>query len=476
MLRLHQDGIDLGNWVDGFRTEPAAIEGLGSFSLGELKYYYRKFLFLQKNGYFSQPGEETFKPGFVKPETMEYTLANSRQITFEVTDMCNLKCEYCGYGHFYDNYDNRAGRELDIDAAKRLLNYMLGLWNSPLNMSHGKSIFISYYGGEPLLNIKFIKKIVRFLEQRGSPRNRFVFTMTTNALLLEKHMDYLVQKQFRLLISLDGDEKSNGYRVLKNGKPGYPLIIKNINALKEKYPDYFEKYVNFNAVLHNLNTVSSIHQFVKKNFNRVPRVGELKDIGVKNSKQKDFWKMYTSLKESFYDGLKDSMDIKKEMFINLPDVKQTSLFLLKYSGFVYENYRHLLSPGAFKKKFPTGTCFPFSKKIFVTAGGKILPCETIGHEFYLGTVTRNELKLDLSRIAEKYNAYFEKIAGQCQRCYNKDACSTCIFNLEFVTHQPVCRREMNQTQFSDYVASNLTQLEWDPKMYKKIAEEVTIAG
>jgi uncharacterized protein len=34
-------------------------------------------------------------------------LANLPQITFEITDACNLKCKYCGYGEFYDDYDNR---------------------------------------------------------------------------------------------------------------------------------------------------------------------------------------------------------------------------------------------------------------------------------------------------------------------------------------------------------------------------------
>lgn len=29
-------------------------------------------------------------------------LINLRQLTFEITDACNLKCEYCGYGELYD--------------------------------------------------------------------------------------------------------------------------------------------------------------------------------------------------------------------------------------------------------------------------------------------------------------------------------------------------------------------------------------
>ncbi len=36
--------------------------------------------------------------------------------------------------------------------------------------------------------------------------------MTSNAVLLDKYQDYLAEKQFDILISLDGDEWGNSYR------------------------------------------------------------------------------------------------------------------------------------------------------------------------------------------------------------------------------------------------------------------------
>lgn len=32
------------------------------------------------------------------PNHIRYALANLPLLTFEVTDACNLKCKYCGYG------------------------------------------------------------------------------------------------------------------------------------------------------------------------------------------------------------------------------------------------------------------------------------------------------------------------------------------------------------------------------------------
>lgn len=87
-------------------------------------------------------------------------LANTPQITFEVTDVCNLRCEYCAYGKLYSDYDKREGKMLSIETAKSFIDYMATLWASPENHSIHNNVYVSFYGGEPLLNMPFIKEIV----------------------------------------------------------------------------------------------------------------------------------------------------------------------------------------------------------------------------------------------------------------------------------------------------------------------------
>jgi len=41
---------------------------------------------------------------FITENNVLYQLANLKQVVFEVTDACNLKCKYCGYGEFYNDY------------------------------------------------------------------------------------------------------------------------------------------------------------------------------------------------------------------------------------------------------------------------------------------------------------------------------------------------------------------------------------
>jgi len=42
------------------------------------------------------------------PNNIRYFLSNLKQLTFEVTDACNLRCAYCGYHvYIYDDKGNK---------------------------------------------------------------------------------------------------------------------------------------------------------------------------------------------------------------------------------------------------------------------------------------------------------------------------------------------------------------------------------
>lgn len=48
-------------------------------------------------------------------EDIEQNLINLRQLIFEVTDSCNLRCKYCGYADLYEGYDKRENKKLPFD-------------------------------------------------------------------------------------------------------------------------------------------------------------------------------------------------------------------------------------------------------------------------------------------------------------------------------------------------------------------------
>ena len=121
----------------------------------------------------------------ITSEDVKRSLSNSPQLTFEITDACNLRCEYCGYGKSYSDYDERKSTRLSPQRAKVLLDYLRSLWGSELNISHNQNVYISFYGGEPLMNIPFIKEIISYVEEFDYPSRSFTFDMVTNGILLD---------------------------------------------------------------------------------------------------------------------------------------------------------------------------------------------------------------------------------------------------------------------------------------------------
>jgi uncharacterized protein len=119
-------------------------------------------------------------------------------------------------------------------------------------------------------------------------------------------------------------------------------------------------------------------------------------------------------------------------------------------------------------EFPTGTCQPFGKKVFITVDGKILPCERIGYSHELGRVGPDAVHLDNETVARCYNRWFEKAKQQCISCYSADNCSVCIYYFKDFPDLKVCTSHTGYSQFSKIVSQHLDLLETEPEMYVKI--------
>lgn len=407
---------------------------------------------------------------YISAENIRYQLANLRQLTFEVTDACNLKCRYCAYGEFYNDYDHRENKNLSLPAAIRLIDYLNQFWNSGQNMSTNRNVYISFYGGEPLLNMTFIRAVVNHVRNLNSPHRTFMFSMTTNAMLLERCMDFLVTHDFNLLVSLDGNDYNTSYRVNQAGDPVFQAIVRNVDALRQKYPAYFERKVNFNAVLHNRNSVGEIYHFFKNRYDKIPSIGELNNTGIRPDKLELFLKTYRNSDESLHQA-EHYEAIEQDMFIKSATYQTVTTFIHQYSGFVFRDYTSLLF-GNPKKTIPTGTCIPFGKRMFITVNGKIMPCERIGQQFALGHISETSVDLDLGAIADKYNAYFDKLKQQCENCYSADSCVQCVFNLQNLEDHPICHGFMTKEKFESYQARQMDFLRRNPEAYYRIMEEV----
>lgn len=410
----------------------------------------------------------------ITQKEIERNLINLRQLTFEVTDNCNLRCKYCGYGDIYEGYDDRKAAYMTFEQIRPLMDYLDDLWRSHSANSREPLTYFSFYGGEPLLNMSFIRQMVDYASQLFNNRRRIVFSMTTNAILLDKYMDYLVEKNFRLLISLDGDRTGHSYRVDRSGRNSFDRVFRNVKFLQKKYPYYFLHNVNFNSVLHNRNSVSHIYDFITHEFGIKPNISELNNSGIRQDKREEFERTYRNKLESLHQA-ENYEELSEKMFIDEPSTNDLLLFLHQYSGNVFRSYNELFVDPKSISCTPTGTCTPFSKKMFITVTGKILQCERIDHRFYFGHVSEVHLDLDLNSIANRFNSYLDKMQGQCSACYRKHSCIQCIYYIDNIdATTPVCHGFMDKKSFSRYSSYCLDHLRQHPHLYRKLMEEVII--
>ena len=107
-------------------------------------------------------------------------LSTKYQITLYLGSQCNLHCAYC----------HREASDGEGEIAESFLEELK--YNPPSS--------IKFMGGEPLLYMKEIRKVVAAV-----PKAKFA--VSTNGIGIEKHLEYFREHRFQICISYDGAEK-----------------------------------------------------------------------------------------------------------------------------------------------------------------------------------------------------------------------------------------------------------------------------
>jgi len=173
---------------------------------------------------------------------------------------CNFSCVYCHEDH---NKRSRMGEtELGI------LEKFISKWNP-------QTFRVDYFGGEPLLNAKFIKKFnSKMIELADSGKFTFLSSsMTTNGFLLDRKL-FLELLNLRITtyqITLDGTEEfHNKYRPLVNGKPTFERIYQNLVSIshlpKEEYFFSITIRMNFNRSSASMESRKKFFDQLKSDF------------------------------------------------------------------------------------------------------------------------------------------------------------------------------------------------------------------
>lgn len=380
-------------------------------------------------------------------EYLEDILDNKLQtLTLQVTQQCNLRCEYCAYSGTYTNR-RHSDKIMDFEMAKKGIDFLVS------HSQNSKILNLSFYGGEPILEFDLIKKCIEYIKVKAEGK-KITYNITTNATLLnETHIEYLASNDVSLTISLDGPkeihDKSRKFAV--SGKGTFDIIVSKMKKFKEQFPDYYQN-INFNCVLDPRNDISCINEF---------------------------WAKDELLKDSFVNASFISTD-------NLDEAKRKELLVQTYScKFEYEMFKMFLSKlGRYNKdkvskiaeaSFDTiknslftmrnmanqlpevfhhgGVCVPGTRKLFMDIQGNLFPCEkcsetspvmkigNIGDGFYIEKVER---LLNIGKISK----------DRCKNCWAIRLCNLCAVAVDDGQQLSEKKKQKACKEFMD------AQLEW----------------
>src|SRR5277367_2262987 len=117
--------------------------------------------------------------GKYEPDAPQNAPANFPLMTLvlNLTNQCNLACQYC-YEFGDDKVATPEGKPkfMDLETAKASVDFLL-------EQSAGrKSVHITFFGGETLMNFPLLKQVVLYAHERAAEQGRSIdFSLTTNA-------------------------------------------------------------------------------------------------------------------------------------------------------------------------------------------------------------------------------------------------------------------------------------------------------
>ena len=146
---------------------------------------------------------------------------NRLDVIIMPTMQCNFACKYC--------YEKPKASTMSDDTEKAIRIWLAS------EIPHHKVLMLSWFGGEPMLELRRVLSISRFARMTASRHKvQVVMHMTTNGYLLtgRNARTLLAAGVNDFQITLDGSRRCHDrMRVLRNGGPTFDTIARNIIIL-----------------------------------------------------------------------------------------------------------------------------------------------------------------------------------------------------------------------------------------------------
>ena len=398
---------------------------------------------IDKWNLFSKPTSMYLSESEIKHAILEYPYP---QLILGITEDCNLRCKYCIFSGNYEYMRHHSPKKMTLECAKKAIDYFMQIVSDSKEYTPDQQPIISFYGGEVLLEYEMIKEIVKYVRTLDT---KVIFAFTTNGTLLTKEkINFFVEHNFMISISLDGPKDINDKnRVFPNEKGSFEVVYSNILSLKEE--------------IERQNKVTTMPVLILTCYEDTTDMIKLNEFFVKNQNDlRGFNGRVNSIMPIDY-GEKpkrnDTMnDLYKEYIttlINHSGDRAQTYFMDRIFGVLFRvlNNRYISPEGNLLSPYFLNSCIP-GGKIFVDCEGNFHICERINYNYSIGSVSEG---LDIKKICDIVHEWQVEVEKNCAGCPYTTICGICFarcaedhgFNIKKICKN---RRKNIEAQLSSY--------------------------
>ncbi|MDD5658976.1 MAG: radical SAM protein [Actinomycetota bacterium] len=323
---------------------------------------------------------------------------------FDVTSLmlmlasnCNLKCEYCfsEQGTYGGNHSF-----MSWNVAKAAVDLVFKNTNNT-------PVALIFFGGEPLLNFRLLKKIVYYSKKKSLKTGKKVyFSITTNGTICTDEItSFLMENRFKTLISIDGPGFIHDkWRKFQNGKGSHDVIVENIKSMILRW-----QCGNLIADLGARATVTALEPDLTK------ILPYLESLGFRYVYGEPVFTWPHIIKECTFE--KNSVNLYKKGFDNLVKIYAEKILMGESCKFKFLLHGLKMIIDGVQKHYPCGMGRIIN---VVTTKGDIFPCQRIIAEknYCIGSVFTG---IDENKRTETFPRPVEK-KDPCHSCWSRYFC------------------------------------------------------
>lgn len=335
-------------------------------------------------------------------------------ICLQVTQKCNLRCEYCIYSETNNKKQRtHSNKNMSFEVAKQAVKFLFD------HSKDSETINIGFYGGEPLIALSLIKQIVEYSEILFEGRD-ILFNMTTNATLLTPDVvDYLFLHNVTITISLDGPKEIHDKHRRFKDVGSFDRLLNNVNYIATKYPEKINEMF-ISMVIDRENDFDDINSV----FEKYPIFRQMKlqvstiDETYSEEKIKVSEKHIIKSEYNTFIGLLHMFGRLEKKYVSPIVLKSVSeLFDEKLKMDSYCSLPNIACPG--------GPCVAGNRRLFCDVNGNLFPCERVSESSSINKIGVLNDGFDFDAIKRIMNVA-AVTKDQCINCWAFAHCTQCI--------------------------------------------------